>query len=137
MGRNLVWETVGRVSVVVHGRLQPTALEWGEYISYARGNVAIKDLQVLVRTHGGSPDGAQRKTMEDMSRQDYPRPPKVAMITESVVVRAVMAISTVFNPRIKCFAPDQMSIAFAYLGLDAHERERSMRVLETLEKKVL
>jgi hypothetical protein len=136
MGRNLVWETVGRVSVVVHGRSQPTTLEWEAYINYARTNVSIKDLKVLVRTHGGSPDAEQRKTMADMARQDYPHPPRVAMVTGSVVVRAVMAVSTVFNPYIKCFAPDHMSIACAYLGLDDHERTRATLALERLEKQV-
>jgi hypothetical protein len=136
MGRNLVWDTVGRVSVVVHGRSHPTTLEWEEYINYARGNVSIKDLKVLVRTHGGSPDAAQRKTMEDMARQDYPRPPRVAMVTGSVVVRAVMNVATVFNPHIKCFAPDQISVAYAYLGMDDHERARAALLLARLEKHV-
>jgi hypothetical protein len=136
MGKNLVWDTVGRVSVVVHGRLQPTNLEWEEYIKYARSNVVIKDLKVLVRTHGGSPDADQRKTMEDMARQDYPHPPRVAMITGSIVVRAVMAVSTVFNPYIKCFGPDQVSVAYAYLGLDDHERARAALALARLDKQV-
>jgi hypothetical protein len=137
MGRNLVWETVGRVGVVVHGRSPPTTLEWEEYINHARANASIKDLKVLVRTHGGSPDAEQRKAMEDMARQDYPHPPRVAMVTESVVVRAVMAVSTVFNPNIKCFAPDQMSVAYAYLGLEDHERTRAALALARLEKHVV
>lgn len=136
MGRNLVWDTVGRVSVVVHGRSNPTTLEWEEYINHARGNVSIKDLKVLVRTHGGSPDADQRKTLEDMARQDYPRPPRVAMITGSVVVRAVMSVATVFNPHIRCFAPDQISVAYAYLGMDDNERTRAALLLAQLEKHV-
>jgi hypothetical protein len=137
MGRNLVWETVGRVSVVVHGRVQPTTLEWEEYINYARGNANIKNLQVLVRTHGGSPDANQRQTMADMARQDYPNPPRVAMITGSVVVRAVMNLAMVFNPNIKCFSPEQMSVACAYLELDSREQALAAAALAKLEKLVL
>ena len=136
MDQNLVWETVGRVSVVVHGRLQPSTLEWENYINYARGNIGIKRLRVLVLTHGGSPDANQRKTMEDMARQDYPQPPPVAMVTDSLVVRGVMTLATIFNPYIKCF-PDQLSIAYAYLGLDAHESEQAARALERLRTRVV
>jgi hypothetical protein len=137
MGRNLVWEIVGRVDVVVHGRYRPTTLEWEEYINHARANVGIKDLRVLVRTHGGSPDADQRKTMADMARQDYSHPPRVAMVTDSAVVRAVMAVATAFNPHIKCFAPDEISLAYAYLALDDHERTQAALALARLDKHVV
>ena len=137
MDRHLAWDTAGRLSVVVHGRKQPTGLEWEEYVNYARGNAGIGDLRLLVWTHGGSPDANQRKTLEYMARQHFPEAPPLAMITGSLVVRAVMSLATVFNPRIKCFSPDQISVAYAYLGLDASERKLAAEMLARLEKAVL
>lgn len=137
MKPNLVWGNVGRVSVVVHGSRAPTMLEWEKYINYARGNVDIRNLRVLVKTHGGSPDAAQRKLMEDMARQQYPEAPPLAMITGSLVVRAVMTLVRVANPHIRCFPPEQLSIAYAYLNLEELEVRQTGTKLKELERQVL
>lgn len=47
-----------------------------------------------------------------------------------------MREATSFNPHIRCFAPEQLSVAYAYLGLDACERARAAGLLERLQKEV-
>lgn len=134
---NLVWQTEGRLSVVVHGHHAPTNLEWERYLNHTRQNVSIPDLVVLVLTLGGSPDGKQRQGMADVARQDYPHPPPVAMLTGSVIVRSVMKLSTMFNPYIRCFSPDHLALAYAYLDLSSSEQERAKRTLDALTTQVV
>ena len=137
MDVNLIWQTEGRLSVVVHGHHAPTNLEWDRYLNHTRQNVPIKNLRVLVLTLGGSPDGKQRQAMAEVARQDYPHPPPVAMLTGSVIVRSVMKLATMFNPHIRCFAPDQLAMVYAYLGLNRLEQEQAKRMLDALTSQVV
>ena len=137
MDANLVWNTQGRLSVVVHGRHGPTALEWDRYLNHTRENVPIKNLRVLVLTLGGSPDGKQRQAMAEVARQQYPQPPPVAILTGSLIVRSVMKLSAIFNPHIRCFAPEEFALACAYLGLNALERDQAARQLAALQSEVV
>ncbi|WP_437328879.1 hypothetical protein [Sorangium sp. So ce381] len=132
MGKNLTWKTQDRLSVVVHNECAPTDLEWNIYLNHVRENVNIPNLRVLVWTDGGSPDGRQRKAMEVVARQGYPNPPPLAVVTQSIVVRAVMKLASIFNPHIRCYSPDQISLAYMYLGLTPAERDLASQLMREL-----
>ena len=126
----MAWCTEGRIHVVAHNHLQPTTLEWERYLNEARENQGVAGLVVLVHSAGGSPDAKQRKAMAHMAHQHYPNPPAQVILTSSIVVRAVMKLATMFNPKIRCFPPEHFNLACTYLGLSREERDRTAELLQ-------
>lgn len=136
MGKNFVWADKGRLSIAVHNAKPPSDLEWTRFLNHVRSRKDITDQRILVWTDGGSPDAHQRRALEEVIRKHIPDPAPMAVLTSSLIVRAVMKLASFFNPLIKCYAPDESSSALAYLGLSPDERAFVSRQLAELRKQV-
>ncbi len=136
MGKNLVWADRGRLSVVVHNSRAPTNLEWSAYLNHVRARKDLKNQRVLVATDGGSPDGRQRRDLEEVVRTYHADPAPMAVLTSSLIVRAVMKVAAFFNPAIRCYTPDEFSAAVTFLELSPAEREFASTQLVALRQEV-
>lgn len=128
----MAWRIEGRINVVVHGTRSPTDLEWATYLNETREISQRPDFCILVLSRGGSPDGKQR-TLLTSSIPKGARKPPVALLTDSAIVRGVIAAFGLFNPLMKAFATRDLDAASLYLGLNRTERERVQTVLAELE----
>ena len=134
MGRTMAWRTEGRLNVVVHSSASPTNLEWARFLNDIRPH-ADGTLRVLVVSHGGGPDGAQRRALaETFPNRDRRMP--VAVVTASVLVRGIVAAVHWFNPHIKAFGMDQMPEACRFLDLTPEERALVISLRAELERKL-
>jgi len=125
MGRTMAWRVEGRLNVVVHGPKSPTNLEWTRYLGDLRV-LKGKALRVIVFSHGGSPDGAQRRQLTAAFDNELKEP--VALLTESILVRGIVGALRWFNPLLRAFDPNDLTGACSHLDLSVDERDR-VRVL--------
>jgi len=126
----MTWRIEGRLSIVVHGPLPPSNLDWSGYL---RDTLAadVKDLRVLVVSLGGSPDGKQRSELAS-SLQGRVSP--TALLSDRVLVRGVVAALAWFNPGMKAFRLDDMEAACGFLGLTPDETVRAKQLRAELER---
>lgn len=128
----LVWRFEGRVAVAVHGRSDPSNLEWRGYLRDTAAQPQISALRVLVISYGGGPRGAQRKELTDALRQSAP----TAFLSDKVLARALVNTMAWFNPKLRAFALHEDGAAFDFLGLTDAERQSARRIRAELEKQV-
>ncbi len=125
------WRRMGRLCVTVHTEHPPTNEEWAAYVEQAGEYRPLQDQRVLVVSAGGAPDGKQRKLMVDVLQGA--RVP-VAILTNSLVMRAAGVAVSWFNPMLKVFGPDALDSATQYLDLTAWERRESESALKELQR---
>ena len=130
MGRTMAWRVEGRLNVVVHGPKSPTNLEWARYLADLR---VLKgtNFRAIVFSHGGGPDGAQRRQLTAAFDNELKVP--VALLTESILVRGVVGALRWFNPRFRAFGLNDMTEACSHLELSADERDRVRAIRSELE----
>lgn len=133
MARTMAWRMEGRLNVAFHGPRAPTNLEWQRYVTEAASPVARDDVRVLVLSRGGSPDGHQRQILMTALRG---RPKPMALLTDKLVARTVVAAMSIFNPSMKAFPTTGLKEASDFLKLTAEERERVAQLLLELEREV-
>lgn len=126
---NIAWKFHGRVSVTVHGPLNPTNLEWQQFLRDAVRSGTGTHWRNLVVSYGGRPDGEQRKQLGEMLRG---RGAPTAILTASPVVRAAVSAISFFNRSLKAFAFNDLDGAAAYLELTADEREKARELRHEL-----
>lgn len=136
MANAMAWEFEGRLNVIVHGAKNPSNLEWERFLadtvarrSREAGRAALP-LVVLVISHGGAPDGAQRKQLtKTIERNTAP----TAVLTDSALMLGVSRVIAFFNPHQRAFALNAEKAAFDFLGLSSDERTGAKRLRAKLE----
>jgi hypothetical protein len=131
MGRTMTWRNEGRLNVVVHGAKAPSPLEWSRYLSEMSPRKE-DELRVIVFSYGGAPDGTQRLQLSSMVEGGNFRVP-LALVTDTLLVRAMVGALRWFNPAIRAFALSETRAAYDFLGLTAEERERVTAIRAELE----
>lgn len=127
------WTSHGRVACTVHTAQAPSDDEWRNYLEFARGFHATEGLRVLVVSHGGGPNGRQRRELIDaMPGQRAP----VAMLTNSALMRGVGTAVGWFNRSLQVFDLHGLAEAFDHLGLDPREREEVRLTIRGLEQEL-
>jgi hypothetical protein len=126
----MAWRVEGRLNVVVHGPKSPTNLEWTRYLADLRA-LKGKDFRVIVFSHGGSPDGAQRRQLTATFDNELKVP--VALLTESILARGIVGALRWFNPHFRAFGLNDMTAACSHLELSADERDRVRAIRTELE----
>ena len=130
----MTWRNEGRLNVVVHGPLEPSALEWTRYLN-AMAPRKEDELRVLVFSHGGAPNGSQRLQLTSLVEGGDLRVP-LALITDALLARAIVGALRWFNPAIRAFAMSETSAAYEFLGLTADERDRVTALRAELEREL-
>jgi hypothetical protein len=120
---NMKFDTFERLLILVMGSRDPSTEEWKVYLEKLVQH-GIPNSYHLVITEGGSPNSAQRHSLNEIANGD-PRP--CAVISKKMTVLGVTTALSWFNPNIKSFSPSQFKEALTYLGVP---HEHSM-ILET------
>lgn len=109
----------GTLAVFVSIDTVPSEHEWAAYcdmieeICRRTGSV-----RVYARTDGGPPNAKQRKRVGEISQQF---PLRSAVVTDSLVARAITGALALFNPEIRAFSPADADQAYAHLELSPEE----------------
>jgi hypothetical protein len=115
--KTMVTRVQGGTIISLHNALPPTREDWSEYMEALRDLIArhggkTESLSRLVLTDGGSPNPAQRG---EVNRFLDGRQLRVAIITDSTMVRSVVTALSWFNSLIKAFSPEALNAAFEHL----------------------
>lgn len=122
-----IWRS-GRVYVAIHDTAPPTAAEWADWLALMR---EPRDAQprFYVESHGGGPDAKQRRELAEVFDTATMR---VAVLTDSLVVRGILTALAWLGFSQRAFAPSDQRAAFAFLELDADEVRRVLEELPRL-----
>ena len=121
MQRTLVWRFDGRLLVAVHGFKSPSKLEWQRFLNEGVAYGMGPHLRILIVSHGGGPDGDQRK---ELGRVIGPAPAPTVVMTGSSLVRGITAAMAFFNPHMKAVGLSDQELANQHLDLTAEERTK-------------
>jgi len=114
----LIWRFEGRLAIAVHGKSDPSNLEWTGYLRDTVGQPKPSMLRVLVISHGGGPTGAQRKQLTDSLRQSVP----TAFLSDKFLARSLVNTLSWFNPKLRAFGLHEDEPAFKFLELTEEEQ---------------
>jgi hypothetical protein len=109
----------------------PSDPEWDEFVAALRAfGARLPQVRVLVFTDGGGPTTMQRaRVIELCAATGYPR---VAVVSDSLIVRSAIRIFRWFGATIECVSPARAEEAYAFLGLTPPEREMVRRLIPKL-----
>jgi hypothetical protein len=130
MQRSMSWRFEGRLTVVVHGSLNPSNLEWQRMLTDEAARGLPEDGRTLIVSYGGGPDGHQR---ELLGKQIVRKPAPTCIMTKSVLVRAITSALLFFNRNMKVVGLEERDRAYEFLGLSAEERDTANRLRKELE----
>lgn len=116
--RRMATRRVGSLLLLYQGPDTPADSEWDECLSLLRPIVASG--RVLVITHGGAPNAAQRARLSELTKK---HPIVAAVMSDNIPVRFVVSCVALFMSRIRSFASRDTEGAYRHLALDAGERE--------------
>ncbi len=135
VGRTLVYEVLNDARLVVS--CQPSALptdaEWNRWL------MAVADLQrkhreirLLVVSDGGHPTRTQIERLRTQNDTN----PLTAIVSSSRAYRFMASALTFINPKIRCFAPSEITKAFGHLDLASSEYEPARKAIEGLRRQL-
>lgn len=115
---NLAFTRIGRCFVLVQNEQSATDEEWSRWVRFVAGGGEATSgrLGVLVMSAGGSPTPKQRKQIHEL----MPRTGggvETAILLPSLVARTIVTAMSLFNPKVRAFAPDRLADALDYLGV--------------------
>jgi hypothetical protein len=122
----MVFDCVGLLQIVVHDDGPPDHATWTSYLEQSRQLLerAAADhagMTALIISDRGVPSTEQRA---EFLRLLNGRQVPVALISRSVLIRAVVASVNLFNPAMRSFSPDKLTAALSHVGVDpARHRE--------------
>jgi len=131
--RTAAFRRVGDFAVFVHTEEPPTDPEWDQLLNVFREFPDLRRCRVLVLTDGGAPNARQRLLINAILKD--PSPP-VAVVSSSMVARAVVTAMGWFNPRMRAFAEDDINGAFAHLDATEVDRGRLSQVVTELRREL-
>lgn len=120
--------------LLVHSKSAPADDEWRRYVDEFRSRQhALEDLRVLVITDGGGPDAKQRGWLNEVvGGRNMP----TAVVSAASIPRVMVKALSFFNPRIRAFAPHELSEALAYLGIAGSKADWVAREVERLKSQL-
>jgi hypothetical protein len=118
-------------SAVVHTANPPSENEWAEYMAAVKAvEKDLGKLRTIVFTDGGGPNSAQRKAISDFLKG---RKTPVCLVSSSSIVRGITTALSWFNPLVNSVAPEKVSEAFRYLGIQSTEQDRAWNEIVKLK----
>lgn len=126
----MAWRFEGRLTVVVHGRKNPSNLEWQTMLRDESAHGQPADGRTLIVSYGGGPDGHQRQLL---GKQIGNKPSPTCIMTASALVRAITSTLLFFNRNMKVVGIDDREGAYAFLNLNPAERQTADKIRAELE----
>jgi len=136
--QTIAYELVGNCFVLVVGRNNPADLEWDKYLSFVQGHLKPGSSPVtLVSSSGGGPTPAQRERLNKMTKTvGVEKTLKVAVLTESAIVRGIATALSWFVSGYKAFPPDEIGDALDFLGVSGTTAAQVKLLVPNLQKQV-
>lgn len=117
--RNLAYKVIDRVFLVAYGTEAPTDEEWAAYLGEIERQGVDHTLTIII-TGGSGPTAAQRRHLERViAGHEVP----VAVLSDSAAVRAMVAVMSWFNRRLRAFPPEQIYAALSHLEIPTSRAE--------------
>jgi hypothetical protein len=126
----LLFKFEGDVAVLIHGSAAPSDADWRTYLAALLEHRDTLQA-VLVVSDGAGPNAAQRSKINGLVGS-IDREIPTAVVTHSGIARSIVTVMHWFNRGIQAFGPDQLSMAFDYLGIAADRRETIKRAIVTM-----
>lgn len=133
--KNFYVSAVGRVIIVINNKVAPSDEEWAVFLETTSDEMKKRgdDLCVLVFTDGGAPSTAQRKRLNELLNG---RSVPVAVMSNSMIPRFVVASISLFNKLIRSYAPEEMPQVCQDRGLRQEEIDKVVAALEVAQTKL-
>jgi hypothetical protein len=129
---------IGLLQLVVHDDGAPDASSWARYMEECRqwlqragGDYAR--MTALIVSDRGVPTRDQRAEFMVFLNGHQVRS---ALVSRSVLVRAVVASVNLFNPALRSFAPNQLSAALRHLQFPASRQKEVLAALQTFAPRI-
>jgi hypothetical protein len=135
---NMVSAEFEQILIAMHNNLAPEDEAWDEYLQ--RGERILKELngdlsrmRVLTITDGGAPNVAQRNRLRASAGGGKI---KSSVISDSMLVRVVVAIFSVFLDGVRVYRPTDWVNAFGNLELPPERHVEMTNVLRRLRTRL-
>jgi hypothetical protein len=113
---NMLWQLTDDILLCVGGNQEPTDREFAEYYEYCEKRWPPHLSCTLVVTGDAGLNAKQRDAINKLIKTRKV-PPKVAIVTDSTMVRGVVTALSWFNSGTKAFPTGKLHEALAYLGV--------------------
>jgi hypothetical protein len=135
---NLASATFGRVMIAVQNQQMPSDKEWDYYLTLVRSlqkqfNGDMKQVRGLVFSDGGVPNAAQRTRVREIIEGHSI---DTALVSDSVSIRIVSGILSVFTPGFKVFSPPDWRAGLNYIGVAEADRPALYSLLRSMSPQV-
>jgi hypothetical protein len=131
--RNAVTRRVGSLVILLQGTDTPTTAEWNECIKLVAATTDLNSTKVLVITHGGGPNLAQRQTLEGVLRGTTVCS---AVVSDSMKVRFIVATVALFSSKISTFTMSEIEKAYRFLGLMPDQVQLAKRAVAEMRQEL-
>ena len=115
---NMAFKIVDTLHVIALGPRNPSTADWNSYVealhAEEKKGVDVAQMRTIVFSDGGGPEPAMRKQVVDLL---HGRTTKLAVVTGSTTLRAVMTAMSWFNRDARAFAPAEVGDALRHLGV--------------------
>jgi hypothetical protein len=130
MERHLVIRQVDSLILLRENTEAPHDYEWNAFLSLLEVNAhRLEKLKIFVRTPGGGPTPTQANRLRAILKN---RPVRVAVVTESLVVRFLGSSIALLNRDLKMFDVNEMTAACDHLKLTPPERLLVQRTVDDM-----
>ena len=110
---------------------QATPAEWEHLLQLLVSlRRELPRLKIMVRTDGGGPTPAQRKSLEAALAGT---PTRVAVVSDHLKVRFVASTLALFSKELRSFMVKELPEAYEHLSMTKDERQLCQKVLVELE----
>jgi hypothetical protein len=130
VNRTLVFEVLDRTFIVAYGTEVPTEEEWRIYLDAVKRHGIDRTMQ-LIYTEGGGPSAKQRRSLDALL---CGRSVPVAVLSDNVELRGMIAALSWFNHRIRAFPTADLEGAVAFLEIPSSRTELIERVVIKLRR---
>jgi hypothetical protein len=130
--RNIAYEVIDRLFIVVYGVKDPSDEEWEAYLKLVQRHGIDRTMQ-LIFTEGGGPTAQQRRYLENILNG---RAVPVAVITTSPAIRVMVTAMSWLNRKIRAFPPTGLADALAYLEVPQSRMELIEREMAKLHRSI-
>lgn len=125
----MVWRVIDQILVLVHTNTPPSEAEFNAYVNFCKTKLPPSCNQCMVVTPGPGPNAKQRERVNEFLKT---HPMKVAVVTDSTLVRGITTALSWFNSETKAFTNARMGDALGHLGVP--QGERAARILMEIRK---
>jgi hypothetical protein len=114
-GSTMLFRVIQGILVVVNADVSPSDEDYDAYVEFIAKEMPKTVSRCLVVSAGGAPNARQRERSNQMLRERGLSQAKVAVVTNSLMVRGVVTALSWFNPQMKAFSELDLQGALKYL----------------------